>query len=101
MSKFFLSQRVISGLLVFLSLSAVYLYAFPQTTLVYPVVVLLHALAAVFAMAWLPIFLWGRFPHDSCFARAGWALMAPGGPLGPVLVTTGPLRGEWSCLRAY
>ena len=33
MSRFFPSQRVISGLLIFLSLSALYLYAFPQTNL--------------------------------------------------------------------
>ena len=101
MSKFFLSQRVISGLLVFLSLSAVYLYAFPQTTLVYPVVVLLHALAGVVAMAWLLIFLWRRLRQESFFARIGWALMAAGGILGLVLIKTGTPRAEWNWLYSH
>jgi len=88
MSRFVPSQRVISGLLIFLSLSAVYLYAFPQTNLIYPVVVLLHALAGLVAMALLLIFLWRRLRQESFFSRIGWALMAAGGILGLVLIKT-------------
>ena len=84
-----------------MSLSAVYLYAFPQTTLVYPVVVLLHALAGVVAMAWLLIFLWRRLRQESFFARIGWALMAAGGILGLVLIKTGTPRAEWNWLYSH
>jgi len=101
MSRSFPSQRVISGLLVFLSLSAIYLYAFPQTNLIYPVVVLLHALAGVVAMALLLVFLWRRLRQESFFARIGWALVAAGGILGLILIKTGTPRSEWNWLYSH
>jgi cytochrome c-type biogenesis protein CcmH/NrfG len=101
MSRFSLSQRVISGLLIFLSLSALYLYAFPQTNLIYPVVVLLHALAGVVAIALLLIFLWRRLRQESFFARVGWALVVTGGILGLVLLKTGTPRAEWNWLYSH
>ena len=39
--------RALPGLLIFLSVSAAYLYAFPQPNVFYAVVVLLHAVAGV------------------------------------------------------
>jgi tetratricopeptide (TPR) repeat protein len=101
MSRFVPSQRVISGLLIFLSLSAVYLYAFPLTNLIYPVVVLLHALAGVVAMALLLVFLWRRLRQESFIARIGWALLAAGGLLGLVLIKTGTPRAEWNWLYSH
>jgi cytochrome c-type biogenesis protein CcmH/NrfG len=101
MSRFFPSQRVISGLLIFLSLSAIYLYAFPQTNLIYPVVVLLHALAGVVAVVLLLISLWRRLRNESVFARVGWALIAAGGILGLVLLKTGTPRAEWNWLYSH
>ncbi|HTE88686.1 MAG TPA: hypothetical protein VK639_07025, partial [Terriglobales bacterium] len=101
MPRFVPSQRVISGLLIFLSLSAVYLYAFPQTNLIYPVVVLLHALAGVVAMAWILIFLWRRLRNETFFARVGWALVMAGGILGLVLIKTGTPRAEWNWLYSH
>src|SRR5256886_15965710 len=98
MSRFVPRQRVISGLLIFLCLSAVYLYAFPQTNLVYLVVVLLHALAGVVAMALFLIFLWRRVRQESFFARIGWALVAARGILGLGVVQTGTPRAEWDWL---
>jgi Tfp pilus assembly protein PilF len=101
MSRFFPSQRVISGLLVFLSLSAVYLYAFPQTNLIYPVVVLLHALAGVVAISLLLILLWRMLRRESFFARIGWGLVVAGGILGLVLIKTGTPRAEWNWLYSH
>ena len=101
MSRFLPSQRVISGLLIFLSLSAVYLYAFPQTNLIYPVVVLLHALAGVLAVSLLLIFLWRRLRNETFFARIAWALIVAGGILGLVLIKTGTPRAEWNWLYSH
>ncbi len=90
MSRFSPSQRVISGLLVFLSLSAVYLYAFPQTNLIYPIVVLLHAMAGVVATGMLLIFLSRRLRQE-----------VAGGILGLVLLKTGTPRSEWNWLYSH
>ena len=101
MSRFSPSQRVISGLLVFLSLSAVYLYAFPQTNLIYPIVVLLHAMAGVVATGMLLIFLSRRLRQESFIARTGWVLVVAGGILGLVLLKTGTPRSEWNWLYSH
>jgi tetratricopeptide (TPR) repeat protein len=101
MSRFSPSQRVISGFLVFLSLSAIYLYAFPQTNLIYPVVVLLHALAGVVAIGMLLLFLWRRLRQESFLARTGWALVVGGGILGVILIKTGTPRSEWNWLYSH
>jgi len=95
------SQRVISGLLVFLSLFAVYLYAFPQTNLIYPIVVLLHAMAGVVATGMLLIFLSRRLRQESFIARTGWVLVVGGGILGLVLLKTGTPRSEWNWLYSH
>ena len=42
-------RRLLPGLLIFLVISAAYLYAFPQATIFYAGVVLLHALAGTAA----------------------------------------------------
>jgi len=101
MSRFSPSQRVISGLLVFLSLSAVYLYAFPQTNLIYPIVVLLHAMAGVVATGMLLIFLSRRLRQEGFIARTGWVLVVAGGILGLVLLKTGTPRSEWNWLYSH
>ena len=98
MSRFFPSQRVISGLLIFLSLSALYLYAFPQTNLFYPIIVLLHALAGVVAVGLLFVWLWRRLKNETFFGRVGWTLIVAGGILGLVLIKTGTPRAEWNWL---
>src|SRR5438874_7875788 len=101
MPRSFPSQRVIAGLLVFLSLSAVYLYAFPQTNLIYPVVVLLHALAGVVAIGMLLLFLGRRLRQESFISRTGWVLVVAGGILGLVLLKIGTPRAEWNWLYSH
>ncbi|OLD17838.1 MAG: hypothetical protein AUI85_06075 [Acidobacteriales bacterium 13_1_40CM_3_55_5] len=88
-------------MLVFLSLSAVYLYAFPQTNLIYPIVVLLHAMAGVVATGMLLIFLSRRLRQESFIARTGWVLVVAGGILGLVLLKTGTPRSEWNWLYSH
>ncbi|OLB85637.1 MAG: hypothetical protein AUI17_05480 [Acidobacteriales bacterium 13_2_20CM_2_55_5] len=88
-------------MLVFLSLSAVYLYAFPQTNLTYPIVVLLHAMAGVVATGMLLIFLSRRLRQESFIARTGWVLVVAGGILGLVLLKTGTPRSEWNWLYSH
>src|SRR6266513_2752189 len=101
MPRSFPSQRVIAGLLVFLSLSAVYLYAFPQSNLIYPVVVLLHALAGVIAIGMLLVFLWRRLRQESVLARIGWALAVACGCRGLGWLKTGTPRAEWNWLYSH
>ena len=52
----FAHSRVLPALLAFLAFSAAYLYTFPQPNVFYAVVVLLHALAGLFASALIFIF---------------------------------------------
>ena len=101
MSRFVPSQRVISGLLIFLSLSALYLYALPQTNLIYPIIVLLHALAGVVAVGSLFVWLWRRLRNETFFGRVGWTLIVAGGFLGLVLIKTGTPRAEWNWLYSH
>ncbi len=49
--------RVLSLLIAFLVVSAIYLYAFPQANVLYAGVVLLHAAAGVVASVWLLLWL--------------------------------------------
>jgi hypothetical protein len=53
----FFMSRVFPGLLVFLLVSAAYLYTFPQPNIFYAVVVLLHAIAGVITALLLAVFL--------------------------------------------
>ncbi len=50
------SSRAFSALLVFLVVSATYLYTFPQPNIFYAVIVLLHATTGVVAAVMLAIF---------------------------------------------
>ena len=53
------SQRALTRLIVFLTISAAYLYTFPQTNIFYAAVVLLHALAQ-------------REAAIAAFTKSGW-----------------------------
>jgi len=70
--------RALVGLVIFLVLSAAYLYTFPQPNIPYAGVVLLHALAGVLvAVLLIPAFV--RLMRTGSFSsRAGWLLIAVG-----------------------
>jgi Flp pilus assembly protein TadD len=90
--------RALAWLLLFLVISAAYLYAFPQPTIFYAGVVLLHALGGVIAAILMIPLLFGRWRQQSFIARAGWLLMAAGAMMGIILIRTGTARAEWKWL---
>ncbi len=93
--------RALFWLLVFLVLSAAYLYTFPQANIFYAGVVLLHALAGVVAaLLLIPALI--RLLRDGTFlARTGWTLIATGAMFGLILIKTGTPRTEWKCLYLH
>ncbi|MGA7513704.1 MAG: tetratricopeptide repeat protein, partial [Candidatus Sulfotelmatobacter sp.] len=88
-------------LLLFLVISAAYLYAFPQPNIFYAVVVLLHALAGVVAAILLIPALIRLLRQGTFLARAGWLLVATGAILGIILIKTGTPRAEWNWLYLH
>jgi Flp pilus assembly protein TadD len=87
--------RALSWLLIFLTISALYLYAFPQANIFYAAVVLLHAVAGVFTAILLVLLLSSRLRNGSVLGRAGLLLVASGAILGLILFKTGTARAEW------
>jgi len=90
------SRRIIPGLFVFLLVSAAYLYTFPQPNLIYPVIVLLHALAGVVVTVLLMVFLWRFLRNSGYLSRAGWLLLFAGALVGVALIKLGTSRIEWN-----
>src|SRR5258708_7770945 len=86
----------LSWLLAFLFLSAVYLYAFPQTNVFYAAVVLLHVMVGVLLSVYVLVFLFRLLRDGSWMARLGWLLVAGSAGLGVVLIKIGALRAEWN-----
>ena len=95
------TPRVFAGLLVFLAVSAAYLYTFPQPNVFYAGVVLLHALAGLVATAWLALLLTGLLRNGTIVSRLGWVLVAGGATLGLVLIRIGTARSEWNWLYLH
>ena len=98
MSNFRKSGRILSWLVVFLAVSAGYLYAFPQPNVFYAVIVALHAAGGVLATILLLVFLVSLLRNGSLSAKAGWLLIAAGAVLGVILIKTGTPRNEWNKL---
>jgi Tfp pilus assembly protein PilF len=95
------SSRVLTWLLVVLAVSAAYLYAFPQPTVFYAGVVLLHAFAGAVAAVLLFVTLLRWLRRGSLLARTGWLMIAAGGLLGLILIKIGTSRPEWSWLYIH
>ncbi len=87
-SEVLASHRVLPGLLVFLVFSAAYLYSFPQSNVVYAIIVLLHATAGIGASLLLALHLLHFLRNGKFLSRLGWLLIAGGAVLGLVLVYT-------------
>jgi Flp pilus assembly protein TadD len=85
-------------LVAFLVVSAGYLYAFPQPTVFYAAVVLMHVLAGVIAAVLLVPMLVRLMRQGTFTQRAGWSLIAGGAILGIILIRTGTARSEWRWL---
>ncbi|MGA9474823.1 MAG: tetratricopeptide repeat protein [Terriglobales bacterium] len=89
------------GLLYLLVTSAAYLYPFPQTNLLYPVVVLIHALGGVVATIVGAVLLTRLLRQGTWVWKAGWVLLAAGAILGLILIYTGTARIEFRWLYAH
>ena len=96
-----LTGRTLSWLLLFLVISAAYLYTFPQPTIFYAGVVLLHAVAGIVAAILLVPVLLRALRNGTLSARAGWLLLTVGAVLGLVLIKTGTPRPEWNWLYLH
>ncbi|HEV7218633.1 MAG TPA: tetratricopeptide repeat protein [Terriglobales bacterium] len=100
MKKLF-GQRSLLWQLVFLFLSAVYLFAFPQPNLIYPIFVLLHMIVGVIATVILLALLARLLRDAGGVLRLGWLLLLSGGLLGCVLIYTGTVHSEFLLLYTH
>src|SRR3984893_8395196 len=86
-------QRWLTRSLIVLTLSAVYLYAYPSATIFYGVVDLFHIAIGIIFTGLLVYSFLRLFPHETVLARLGWILLAAGAALGIALIKVGtPLR---------
>jgi len=95
------SGHRLGALLVFLFLSAAYLYAFPQPNIFCAVVVLLHAAVGVVTLVWLLARLYRLVREGSFVSRLGWSLTTAGAVVGLILIKTGTPRAEWNLLYVH
>src|SRR5205823_154522 len=99
--KILLGRRVLAPMLVFLFVSAIYLYAFPQPNVFYAVVVLVHALVGLIATVYLIVLLVRLLREASWIARLGWLLVLASAVLGSVLIKIGALRADYDWLYLH
>jgi Flp pilus assembly protein TadD len=95
------SSRALRAFLIFLAISAAYLYTFPQTNVFYAVIVMLHAIGGVLAAVLLAMRLARLLRHGSFGARGGWALVIAGAVIGIILIKLGTSRPEWKWLYLH
>src|SRR5277367_4891590 len=100
-SRVFFLSRVFGGLLVFLCISAAYLYTFPQSNVFYAAIVLLHAIAGAITTVLLAVFLFRLLRDGSIASRLGWVLLGGGAIVGVILIKTGTPRVEWNLLYLH
>ena len=93
--------RVLSLLIAFLVVSAIYLYAFPQANVFYAGVVLLHAVAGVVASVLLLLWLARSWRQGEPLVRAGMLFLFLGAIPGLALIYTGALRAEWPLVYVH
>jgi Flp pilus assembly protein TadD len=86
-------KRWLARILAVLTLSAVYLYAYPSATIPYFVVDLLHVGIGIVLTILLLLFAGKLLRNESLLARLGWLALVVGAILGIVLIKIGtPLR---------
>ncbi|HET9410068.1 MAG TPA: tetratricopeptide repeat protein [Candidatus Sulfotelmatobacter sp.] len=95
------SSRALRWLLVFLALSAAYLYTFPQANVFYAMIVLLHAVTGVALSLLLVPSLFRLLRKGNWPSRAGWIFIAASAVVGLILIKTGTPRGEWTKLYTH
>ncbi|PYX37737.1 MAG: hypothetical protein DMG81_13425 [Acidobacteria bacterium] len=96
-----IARKLLLGMVVFLTASAVYLYGFPQQNVLYAVIVLLHLAAGIAASILLLPLLSRLLREGTWLSWAGWILFLTGAALGFWLVHTGTIRAEWKWMYAH
>ena len=91
----------LARLVFLLLLSAGYLWAFPEPTIFYAGVVLLHLAAGVVTAIYLVVGAFRGLRQETVIARLGWLLLAAGAVVGLILIKTGTPRGEWDKLYLH
>jgi Flp pilus assembly protein TadD len=94
-------QRLLFALVALLTVSAVYLYGFPQQNVTYAVIVLLHAVGGILAMILILPLLKNLVRDGTWLSWAGWFLFLAGGGLGTWLIHTGTPRSEWNWMYTH
>ena len=94
-------SRLFSATLVFLFVSAIYLFAFPQPNILYAGVVLAHALLGVCATVLLVLALWRAVRTQALGNSFAWALLFAGALVGLWLLHAGTSRPQWNWLYAH
>jgi tetratricopeptide (TPR) repeat protein len=94
-------SRTLSLLIAFLAVSAIYLYAFPQTNVLYAGVVLLHAIAGVVVSVWLLFWLARSWRQGDPLVRVGMVFLFLGAIPGLALIYTGALRTHWTLVYVH
>ncbi|MGA9494472.1 MAG: hypothetical protein WBV41_01360, partial [Terriglobales bacterium] len=88
-------------LIIFLVVSAVYLYAFPQANVIYAAVVLLHALAGAVAAFLILLWLLRCWRQGEALIRIAMVFLFIGAIPGLALIYTGALRAEWTLVYIH
>jgi Flp pilus assembly protein TadD len=87
------ATRWLSRILIALTITAAYLYAYPSATISYAVVDLFHIAAGIAFTVLLVSYLIRLLPNETPFACFGWILLFAGAILGIVLIKVGtPIR---------
>src|SRR3954469_10635549 len=94
-------RRPLAALIGFLFLSAVYLFAFPQTNLFYGVMVILHVLAGILTCLLLVPLLWTLYKEGNLSRELEWLVLPAGALLGIFLIFKGTRRADWNWLYAH
>src|SRR5258705_3855542 len=79
-------QRWRSLSVLVLTVTAVYLYAFPAANIPYAVAVLLHTALGVLATVGILFFLFKGLTQEPWLARFGWLFLLTGGAPGIILI---------------
>jgi Flp pilus assembly protein TadD len=99
--KSLFGQRSLVRQIIFLFLSAIYLFAFPQPNIEYPIVVLLHAFIGLIATILMLVLGWRLLKISSFAGRIGWVLLFAGGIIGCVLIKVGTISTETRVLYSH
>ncbi len=89
------------AVLIFLFVSAIYLYAFPQANLVYPAVVLAHAGLGLLATVGIFWQVFRSIKSRNWLTASAWLVLGIGAVIGAALIYLGTSRPELRLLHIH